>query len=354
MTLKMNNIEHIKTLARRIITDLKPFQSAREEFIAEDRKMILLDANENPNETEFNRYPDPMQLNLKTCISEIKEVSINQIFLSNGSDEVFSQLIQVFCEPRKDNVIILPPTFGMYKICATINGIAVKEVPLNLNFGLNIEKIIKTKDLNSKMIFVPSPNNPTGNCFSLNDIELILNNFDGLVVLDEAYVEFSKNNSFLPRLNKFMNLIVTQTFSKAQGMAGARLGMTFAHPEIIKLLNKLKTPYNINSLTQQAIINRLTQQVKVENEVKILLIEKDRLSLNFKKIKYIKKVFPSNANFILIRVDDSTKRYKELLKRGIVVRNTSNQLGCKNTLRISVGTKKENNALINALSDMDN
>ena len=348
----MNRI-NIKGLARKVVSDLKPYKSARDEYIRNGKKILLFDANENPFQTQFNRYPDPNQINLKNNISKIKAISNSKIFLSNGSNEVFNLLMQIFCEPGIDNIIICPPTFGIYEISAKINGININKIPLNSEFDFDIDTINIINNYNSKIIFIPSPNNPTGNCFSQENIEMIINKFNGLVVLDEAYVEFSENKSFLPRLGIYNNLVITQTFSKAQGMAGIRLGMTFANEEIIELLNKIRAPYNINSLTQKSAIIKLNQQEKVNKEVRIILREKAKLIALFKELKFIEKVFPSDANFILIRVDNSLKRYNQLIENNIVVRNSSYQYGCENTLRITVGLKSENDKLIIALKKIN-
>ena len=344
---------NIKDLARKVINNLKPYKTARDEYVENGNKMILLDANENPFQTEFNRYPDPNQISLKNSISKIKAISNSKIFLSNGSNEVFSLLMQIFCEPGLDNIIIFPPTFGMYEISAKINGININKIPLNSNFDFDTDIVNIINSFNSKIMFIPSPNNPTGNCFSESHVEMIIKKFNGLVVLDEAYVEFSEDKSFLPRIEKYKNLVITQTFSKAQGMAGIRLGMTFANEEIIEMLNKIRAPYNINSLTQRTALLKLKNQEEVKKEAKIILREKDRLIGHLKEFNFIQKVFPSDANFILIRVDNSSKRYNQLIKMNIVVRNTSNQFGCENTLRITVGLESENDKLINALKKIN-
>lgn len=348
----MNN-KRILAWARPEILALKPYQSAREEFVGGDREMILLDANESPFENGMNRYPDPMQVKLKKRLAEVKNISQNQIYLGNGSDEVLNQLMVSFCVPKKDKAVILPPTFGMYKVCADINQIKTIEVPLTKNFELDVESILKAQTKTTKMVFIPSPNNPTGNCFNVNDIRKVVEYFDGFVVVDEAYVEFANEKSVLPWLSEFDNLIVVQTFSKAQGMAGVRLGMAFAHETVIELLNKLKAPYNINSLTQDAVLTRLEEQGLVTQQVQQILQEKERLQEELSTITFIKKIYPSDANFFLLKVDNSSIRYKELIDRDIVVRNPSKQIGCSNTLRITVGTYEENNALISAFKTME-
>ena len=353
MILTMKDSQRILSWAKKEIIALKPYASARQEFVSADREMILLDANENPFGEEVNRYPDPMQHKLKKRIAETKKVREEQIFLCNGSDEFFNQLLVCFCTPKEDQVMILPPTFGMYQVCADINAVETIKVPLNSDFQLNTDNILKQKSKKTKVVFIPSPNNPTGNCFTENDLKKIVEEFDGLVVIDEAYVEFATEKSVVSWLDQFENLIVTQTFSKAQGMAGVRLGMVFAHPTIIRLLNKIKAPYNINVLTQNEILKRLDEQGLVAQQVQQILQEKERLLPVLGELSYVKTIFPSDANFILIRVDDSSRRYQELIDRGIVVRNPSRNHNCENTLRITIGTFEENNALISALRTMD-
>ena len=350
----MNKSKRILNWARPEIIALKPYASAREEFVGNEREMILLDANEIPFDNGVNRYPDPMQLKVKQRIAEAKKLTVDQIFLSNGSDELFNHLMITFCAPQKDKVIILPPTFGMYQVCADINGVGVIKVPLTKDFHLDTPAILDAQSKSTKMIFIPTPNNPTGNCFSPEKLKTIVEGFDGLVVIDEAYIEFTATSSTTTWLEEYENLVVVQTFSKAQGMAGARLGMAFAHPEIIALLNKVKAPYNINVLTQDVVLKRLEEQGIVRQQVYQIQREKERLLIEFNTLSYIKTIYPSDANFILIRVDDSAQRYDQLIERGIVVRNPSNNHNCANTLRITVGTPEENNALISALRTMDN
>jgi len=349
----MNDKEQILAWARPEIIALKPYASARSEFKLGDREMILLDANENPFNNGMNRYPDPMQLKLKKRLAEAKHLAVEQIFLGNGSDDVLNQLMIAFCTPGKDKAVLLPPTFGMYQVCASINGIETLEVPLTADFRLDIAGINAVQSSATKIIFIPSPNNPTGNCFALEDIKSIIEGFDGLVVVDEAYVEFAIDKSVISWIDEYPNLVVVQTFSKAQGLAGLRLGMAFAHPEIIDLMNKVKAPYNINVLTQNEVMRRLEEQGLIQQQVNQIKQEKEQLLLEFKSIAFIKKVFPSDANFFLVKMDDSKRRYNELIDRGIVVRDSSKNLNCANTLRITVGTPDENNALVIALRSMD-
>ena len=354
MTLKMNSKERILQWARPEIVALKPYKSARQEFVNDGREMILLDANENPFDSDVNRYPDPLQGKLKIRMAEAKGIESDQIYLGNGSDEVLNQLMIAFCQPGKDKALLLPPTFGMYQVCADINSIETIAVPLTKDFQLDVAGILKAQDKRTKIIFIPSPNNPTGNCFDRSDIIAILEGFNGLVVLDEAYVEFAVEFSCCDLLTQYDNLLVVQTFSKAQGMAGVRLGMCFAHPEIIALMNKVKAPYNLNVLTQEAVLRRLEEQGVVQQQVQQILTEKQRLLDELTSVSFIKTIYPSNANFFLAKVDNSGKRYAELIERGIVVRNPSKNHNCANTLRITVGTVEENNALISALRTMDN
>ena len=349
----MNDKEQILAWARPEIVALKPYASARSEFKLGDREMILLDANENPFNNGINRYPDPMQLKLKKRLAEAKHLAVEQIFLGNGSDDVLNQLMIAFCTPGKDKAVLLPPTFGMYQVCASINGIETLEVPLTADFRLDIAGINAVQSSATKIIFIPSPNNPTGNCFALEDIKRIIEGFDGLVVVDEAYVEFAIDKSVISWIDEYPNLVVVQTFSKAQGLAGLRLGMAFAHPEIIGLMNKVKAPYNINVLTQNEVMRRLEEQGLIQQQVHQIKQEKEQLLLEFKSIAFIKKVFPSDANFFLVKMDDSKRRYNELIDRGIVIRDSSKNLNCANTLRITVGTPDENNALVIALRSMD-
>ena len=349
----MNDKEQILAWARPEIVALKPYASARSEFKLGDREMILLDANENPFNNGMNRYPDPMQLKLKKRLAEAKHLAVEQIFLGNGSDDVLNQLMIAFCTPGKDKAVLLPPTFGMYQVCASINGIETLEVPLTADFRLDIAGINAVQSSSTKIIFIPSPNNPTGNCFALEDIKRIIEGFDGLVVVDEAYVEFAIDKSVISWIDEYPNLVVVQTFSKAQGLAGLRLGMAFAHPEIIGLMNKVKAPYNINVLTQNEVMRRLEEQGLIQQQVHQIKQEKEQLLLEFKSIAFIKKVFPSDANFFLVKMDDSKRRYNELIDRGIVIRDSSKNLNCANTLRITVGTPDENNALVIALRSMD-
>jgi len=344
---------NIDALTRPTIQAMQAYRSARSEFVASDREMILLDANENPFETGLNRYPDPMQTELKERLAKVKAVEPSHIFLGNGSDELINLLMIAFCEPKEDEILLVPPTFGMYQVSANLNGVACVEVPLISGFQLNVSEILARATDRTKMIFIPTPNNPTGNRFPMKDIKAIVAGFPGLVVVDEAYAEFSPVETAIDWLADYHNVVVLQTFSKAQGLAGARVGMAFAHPDIIGVLNKIKAPYNLNVLSQQAVFDRLDNADAVANEVQLMLKEKEVLTSTIQQLRLVKEIFPSDANFILIRVDDSQLRYKQLIDKGIVVRNPSNQYACENTLRISIGTAAQNKALITAFKTMD-
>jgi len=346
-------IFNIKKFARKSLLDLKPYKSAREEYVRENINIILLDANESPYNSKTNRYPDPLQIDLKEKISKWKKIPIMNIYLSNGSDEFISQSILGFCEPGIDHIIVSSPTFLMYSVSANLHGVEVKDISLMSDFELNVKEILKQSNNNSKIIFIARPNNPTGNSFKESDIIKIIENFPGLVIVDEAYIEFSTQKSFINYLNKYPNLIVCQTFSKAQGMAGARVGMTFAHKDIISFLNQLKAPYNLNTLSQNEAINKIKNQDKVLLKIKATLKEREDLEVKMKKIQFIKKIYKSDANFFLIKVDNSSKRYDQLINKGIVVRNSSKNFNCTNTLRVTVGSEKENILLIKAMKEID-
>lgn len=345
-------MKKVQDLVRENIKSLKPYSSARDEFKEFTTDMIFLDANENPFLNGVNRYPDPQQLELKIELSKLKDIPVNQILLGNGSDEVLDLIFRSFCEPKKDNVLTLPPTYGMYKVLANINNVEEKEINLTDDFQPNIEEILKAEDENSKILFLCSPNNPSGNSFLNNSIEILLKTFNGLVVIDEAYIDFSSQKSWLMRLNEFPNLIITQTLSKAYGMAGIRLGICYASSEIISILNKIKPPYNINELTQQKAIKRVLAKSQVQHEIEIILEERKKLLLQLKCIPFIEKIYPTDANFILVKVDDASKRYVQLIEKGIVIRNRTTQPLCENTLRLTIGTKNENKLLMKALIEI--
>ena len=343
---------NINQLVRDNIKLLRPYSSARDEFKVFNKEMVFLDANENPFNNGLNRYPDPQQTAIKYELSELKEISSAQILLGNGSDEVLDLIFRAFCEPKKDNIITLPPTYGMYKVLAAINNIEEKEVLLTSKFQPNVEAILEVVDENSKLLFLCSPNNPTGNSFSVENVEILLKSFQGLVILDEAYIDFSEQKSWLQRLEEFPNLIITQTLSKAFGMAGIRLGICYASKEIIFILNKIKPPYNINELTQQKALKRLLKIEKVQKEINKILKQRKTLISNLVSISFVEKVYKTDANFVLAKVDDATKRYNQLIAKGIVIRNRTTQPLCENTLRFTVGTKKETTLLIKALNEL--
>ena len=336
-------------LIRPSVKSLKPYSSARDEYTGSKSGKIFLDANENPFDNGVKRYPDPHQQLLKSKISEIKGVDVSNIFLGNGSDEVLDLLFRAFCEPGKDNCITLPPTYGMYKVLSGINDVENREVLLTSGFQPDIQGIRHVNDEHSKLLFLCSPNNPTGNLMNAESIREILEEFNGLVVVDEAYIDFSSSESWVKYLNEYSNLVVIQTLSKAYGLAGIRLGMCFASAEIIDVLNRIKPPYNVNELSQQKAIAVLDDESVFKNEKSSILNEKDNLYKQLLQINFVEEIFPSDANFFLIRVDDADKRYTQLIDRGIVVRNRSNQPLCMNTLRITVGTKEETERLIKTL-----
>jgi len=342
----------IENLVRDNIKSMKPYSSARDEFKEFTSNMVFLDANENPFENGVNRYPDPQQANVKIELSKLKEIPENQILMGNGSDEVLDLIFRAFCEPKQDNIITLPPTYGMYKVLATLNNVEEREVILTNDFQPNIKQILDAIDENSKILFLCSPNNPTGNSFSEENVEELLNKFKGLVVLDEAYIDFSSQISWLKRLSEFPNLIITQTLSKAYGMAGIRLGICYSSPEIIAVLNKIKPPYNVNKLTQQKALKRILTRNKVQKEIEIILEERKKLQHKLKSVSFIEMVYETDANFILVKVDDAGKRYKQLIEKGIVIRNRTTQPLCENTLRLTVGTNRENKLLIKALKEI--
>ena len=338
-------------LVRDNIKKLKPYSSARDEFVGS--ASVYLDANENsigsPTIKLYNRYPDPMQHKIKEKISKVKNISPNQIFIGNGSDEPIDLLFRCFCEPAVDNVIVFPPTYGMYEVSANINNVLVKKILLTDDFQLDLPSLEETIDLNTKIIWICSPNNPTGNSINRQDIEMVLNNFDGLVVIDEAYINFSRQQSFLKDLNDYPNLVVLQTMSKAWGLAGLRMGMAFASPEIIGYLNKIKSPYNISQPIQDIMFTALDEVGMVNDMIVELVASRKKLEESLLLLTQVVKVFPSDANFLLVKFIDAKKMYAYLLSMGIVVRDRSNQPLCENTLRLTVGTDKENIKLVEAI-----
>jgi histidinol-phosphate aminotransferase len=349
----MNSSFNLEKLVRPNVLKMKPYSSARDEYKTDGRKMTFLDANENPFENGINRYPDPQQAKLKEVLASQKGVSGNKILLGNGSDEVLDLIFRACCRPQVDNVITLPPTYGMYKVLAGLNEIEDREVVLKSDFQPDVAAILEKIDAQTKIIFLCSPNNPTGNSFSEASVEKILKNFNGLVVIDEAYIDFSAEESWLQRLEEFPNLVITQTLSKAYGLAGIRLGICYASEEIINLLNKIKPPYNVNELTQQRALDRLSKPEEVNRELQLILQERELLQANLSKMAFVKEIFPSDANFLLVRVEDATAKYRQLLEAGVVVRNRSSQQLCENTLRFTVGTPEENMELLKKLRQLE-
>jgi histidinol-phosphate aminotransferase len=329
----------LQSLVRPNIWALKPYSSARDEFRGNEG--IFLDANENPFGKK-NRYPDPHQRILKKALSEIKGIPVENICIGNGSDEIIDLVYRIFCEPQKDSVIICPPTYGMYEVSANINNVNIIRVPLNSEFELNIDEILSH---NAKCIFICSPNNPTGN--SLKNVEKLLNEFNGIVVVDEAYIDFRDKQGFIGRLSEFPNIIIMQTFSKAWALASARVGIAYAGADIIKLMDKTKPPYNVSKFNQEEALNALSKPVKFQQRLDIILEQRNLLLNEFKLLPIIKKVYPTDANFILVKVKDAGKLYNYLVSKKLIVRNRSSVVS--DCIRITVGTPKENEALIEAL-----
>ncbi len=344
---------NINNIIRPNIKVMKAYSSARDEFQEITNDFVFLDANENPFETGLNRYPDPFQRNVKNELSTIKNYPANQILLGNGSDEVLDLIFRAFCEPNQDNVIAISPSYGMYSVLANLNAIEYRKSLLNENdFQPNIEDIFSKVDVNTKMIFLCSPNNPTGEIIKREYILEIVKRFNGLVIIDEAYIDFSTEPSWIEEIKNYPNIIVIQTLSKAFGLAGIRLGILYASQEIIAVLNKIKPPYNINQLTQQKALEILKDYDKIKLTTQIIIDQKQLLEKALKEIIFIEKIYPSDANFILIKVDDATKRYNELIEKGIVIRNRTNDDLCKNCLRITVGTEEENEKLLEKLKSL--
>lgn len=331
----------LRSLVRSNIWELKPYSSARDEFWGDEG--IFLDANENPFGNK-NRYPDPHQRTLKKSLSKIKGISVDNICIGNGSDEIIDLVFRIFCEPQKDSVIICPPTYGMYEVSANINNVNIIKIPLDSNFELNVDEILSQ---NAKCLFLCSPNNPTGN--SLKNIEVLMNEFNGIIIVDEAYIDFSDKPSFIGRLSEFPNLIIMQTFSKAWALASARVGIAYADSNIIKLMDKTKPPYNVSRFNQEVALKALSKPKKFERRLKVILEQRDNLLKEFTKISVIKKVFPTDANFILIKVSDADKLYNYLVSNKLIVRNRNSVIS--DCIRITVGTPIENEALIEALKN---
>ena len=341
----------IASLLRPHLRQLQPYTSARDEYSGTEG--VFLDANENPfgssTSQDFNRYPDPYQSALKEEIAKIKGANPAQIVLGNGSDEAIDLLFRAFCNPGKDNVILLPPTYGMYGVSAAINGVEVRNVPLTPEFQLQPEKILAAADVHSKILFICSPNNPSGNAVKREDILFLIENFPGIVVVDEAYIDFSEAASLITVLDQHPNLLVMQTLSKAWGLASLRLGMAFASLELIRVLNQIKPPYNISGLTQEVVLSALQNKGKVDEFIQLILEEREFLRKELEKLPYIHKVHPSNANFLLVQFEHPNKVYEDLVREKIIVRNRSSVLHCAGCLRITVGTRAESIALLHAL-----
>ncbi len=341
----------LQSLLRPHIAALKPYSSARDEYSGKEG--VFLDANENPlgsiTEQHFNRYPDPYQNVLKEKLSNIKQVAKEQIFLGNGSDEAIDLLFRAFCRPGLDNVIILPPTYGMYEVSAGINDVAVKKAPLTPDFQLLPDKVLEAVDAHTKIIFICSPNNPSGNTLKRESILQVVERFQGLVVIDEAYIDFSPEPGFSNMLEQFPNLLVMQTLSKAWGLAALRLGMAFASPDIISILNKIKPPYNISGLTQETVVAALENAEKLEQMIREILVQKESLRKQLEKIPQVEKVYPSQANFFLVKVPQAKKVYQRLVEKKIIVRDRSAVQHCGDCLRITVGNQLENDQFVQAL-----
>jgi len=349
----MGNNFDINNLVRENVKSMKPYSSARDEFEDFDTAdMIFLDANENPFQNGVNRYPDPQQSNVKVVLSKLKNVKPNQILLGNGSDEVLDLIFRAFCEPKVDNIISLPPTYGMYGVLANINAVENRGVLLSTDFQPQVEQIIETVDENTKIIFLCSPNNPTGNSFSDESVLKLLQNFKGLVVIDEAYIDFSDKESWLAKIDQYPNLVITQTLSKAYGLAGIRLGICYGSTAVISVLNKIKPPYNVNELTQLRALERLSNPEKIKSEIVSIIAQREELLKVLNEVNFVEKIYPTEANFILIKVDDANKRYDELIAKGIVIRNRTTQPLCENTLRLTIGTEEENKKLMEALKEI--
>lgn len=347
---------NLDQLTRENIKKLTPYSSARDEFSGEAK--VFLDANENslgsPLLKWYNRYPDPHQQLIKQKLSTIKGILPEHIFLGNGSDECIDILFRCFCEPGKDNVIICPPTYGMYEVSAHINDVEIRKAPLLPDFQLDLVHLENLMDVNTKLIWLCSPNNPTGNSLNRVDIEMVLNNFNGIVVIDEAYINFARQKSFVQELKEYPNLVVLQTLSKAWGLAGLRLGMAFASQSIIEVMNKVKPPYNINQATQELVLKALEEVGQVNDMIKLLVDMREALAEVFASMPTVETVYPSDANFILVKIADARKVYEFLLTKGIVLRDRSNVQLCENCLRITVGTEQENTQLVDAMQEWYN
>lgn len=339
---------NIKDITRKNVLEMNPYSSARSEY--KGNANVWLDANENPNETGLNRYPDPLQMNLKTEIAELRKIETQRIFIGNGSDEIIDLLFRAFCEPGISKAYIFPPTYGMYKVSAAINNIRIVEIALTEKFELPAFEVIQTKINAPGLLFICSPNNPTGNSTSTEDINKIATNFNGIVVIDEAYIDFSERESALSLLNENSNIIILQTFSKAYGLAGARVGMAFSNPEVIAVLNKIKPPYNVNTLSINVALEVLSANERIQLQISKIKQERELMNKELIKLEIVKSVYPSDTNFLLVKFLNEELVFKTLLKNGIVVRNRATQI--ENCLRITIGTKTENEELIKLLKEI--
>lgn len=343
----------IEQLVRKNVLQMKAYSSARDEFTKTSQEMLFMDANESPFSSGYNRYPDPYAKEFKAKLAEVKKVPEENILLGNGSDEILDLLFRLFCIPQTDEVIVTPPSYGMYQVLAELNEIKLNKVNLDSNFQLLPQTILKAVKPSTKLIFICSPNNPSGNLMSVKSIKTILSNFKGIVVIDEAYIDFADRSSFTSELNFYPNLVVIQTFSKAWAHAGIRLGACFAQEKIIQLLNKIKPPYNVNQLTQEKALQVLENESTYKNQIQMLVSERELLITQLQKIKWVRKIFPSDANFLLVEVDNANLRYQQLIEFGVVVRNRTNEVNCYNCLRISVGTPDENLYLMDILNRLN-
>lgn len=343
---------NLDKIVRENIKKLTPYSSARKEFSGVAN--IFLDANENgfgsPISTNYHRYPDPLQLEIKKIVALWNEVNVSEIFIGNGSDEAIDLLFRIFCEPKKDNVLICPPTYGMYEVSAEINDVPIKRASLTNDFQLDFAEINRQIDENTKLVFFCSPNNPTGNSLNRNEILGFAKNFNGIVVIDEAYIHFSTEKPFVEELKNLPNLVILRTFSKAWGLAGLRVGVAIANEEIIKLFNKIKPPYNVSQIAQETILEALKHFELVEKNIGYIILEREKLATNLEKLSFVNKIYPSDANFILVKTTDANSIYKFLLDETVVVRNRNNVELCEGCLRITIGTPDENAKLLEALN----
>jgi histidinol-phosphate aminotransferase len=344
---------NIDALVRNNVKNMSSYSSARDDFKNEfNKKLIYLDANESPFYNAINRYPDNKHTELKKVVSGIKNVNVNQIVFGNGTDEILDLIVRVFCNPNEDKIITLPPTYGMYDVIAKTNVVENVEIPLKSDFSVDKNEILQLNSANTKILFLCSPNNPTGNSFDTNDLIELITGFKGVVVVDEAYIDFSSKQSLISLINNNNNLIITQTMSKAYGMAGIRLGMGFSNQKIINYLNKIKPPYNINVLTERKALEEFYKIDDIKKNIDLVLNQRKLLISCLEKLDFVKKIYKSDANFLLVKVDDADLRYNQLLNNGIIVRNRSNQQLCQNCLRITIGTKIENKSLIKTLNEL--